>query len=522
MFSTQQNSGFDPRMIPGCIVWLDGADTNTITPSTGGNLTAWNDKSGSNNHINSISSPAPSYSPITKSITFASSTPSFLRGEFGLIYSNNASVFVVNKYISNASITGLPQLAVLQRNTTNSFIGQVNCINQTPGPKVITYLPTGGDITGDGVDIQTNIPITNNTPYIFANVSTFDGTDVFTTTTFSNGNTSTYSSNSGTFTPDSTYDSTYSKYALGNAVTSPTTNVDSFNGDMYECIMFSDALTISQRQQVEGYLAWKWGLQSSLPVGHTFKNNPVAVRLFKPIDIATPEFWFDIADLKTLSGSGSSIVISNKGSSSGGNLSVTAGKTASTSSYNNLTTVSLALSNTLQFTGAFPTQDRARFIASKPTLNTASNEILFLYQNLTSTLGYDSLSLFSNKFYQIAQGVEVILEQGDPSISEQNGILGIYTFVNSTSISNNRIAIMGSNLPLIRNLPASGYNTSSVVNYMNYRGSQELGEFISYNIDLTVSQSQQVEGYLAWKWGVQSNLSDTHPYRNFRPTTPVT
>ena len=28
----------------------------------------------------------------------------------------------------------------------------------------------------------------------------------------------------------------------------------------------------SNRQLIEGYLAWKWGLQASLPVGHPYKS----------------------------------------------------------------------------------------------------------------------------------------------------------------------------------------------------------------------------------------------------------
>jgi len=42
-------------------------------------------------------------------------------------------------------------------------------------------------------------------------------------------------------------------------------------------------------------------------------------------------------------------------------------------------------------------------------------------------------------------------------------------------------------------------------------------EFIEYNTYLTTSQRQQVEGYLAWKWGVQSALPVSHAYKKFKP-----
>jgi hypothetical protein len=41
-------------------------------------------------------------------------------------------------------------------------------------------------------------------------------------------------------------------------------------------------------------------------------------------------------------------------------------------------------------------------------------------------------------------------------------------------------------------------------------------EIILFNVVLTPSQRQAVEGYLAWKWGLQNNVPTTHPYRKFR------
>ena len=44
--------------------------------------------------------------------------------------------------------------------------------------------------------------------------------------------------------------------------------------NLSEMIAFSPALTTPQRQQVEGYLAQKWGLTASLPSTHPFKKLP--------------------------------------------------------------------------------------------------------------------------------------------------------------------------------------------------------------------------------------------------------
>jgi hypothetical protein len=41
-----------------------------------------------------------------------------------------------------------------------------------------------------------------------------------------------------------------------------------------EVIVYSTTPTATQRQQIEGYLAWKWGLVASLPASHPYKNYP--------------------------------------------------------------------------------------------------------------------------------------------------------------------------------------------------------------------------------------------------------
>jgi hypothetical protein len=45
-----------------------------------------------------------------------------------------------------------------------------------------------------------------------------------------------------------------------------------FSGDFYEFVICDTTLSDSDRQKVEGYLAWKWGLVSSLPSDHPYKN----------------------------------------------------------------------------------------------------------------------------------------------------------------------------------------------------------------------------------------------------------
>ena len=47
-----------------------------------------------------------------------------------------------------------------------------------------------------------------------------------------------------------------------------------FNGNIYEIVVYASYLSQVQRQTVEGYLAWKWGLVSQLPANHPYKLFP--------------------------------------------------------------------------------------------------------------------------------------------------------------------------------------------------------------------------------------------------------
>lgn len=47
-----------------------------------------------------------------------------------------------------------------------------------------------------------------------------------------------------------------------------------WDGKICEIIVVTTSQTTAQRQQFEGYLAWKWGLQASLPNDHPYKNVP--------------------------------------------------------------------------------------------------------------------------------------------------------------------------------------------------------------------------------------------------------
>jgi len=50
-----------------------------------------------------------------------------------------------------------------------------------------------------------------------------------------------------------------------------------WDGDIVEIIIYPVALSSAYRQRVEGYLAWKWGIQDILPAGHPYKASAPTV-----------------------------------------------------------------------------------------------------------------------------------------------------------------------------------------------------------------------------------------------------
>lgn len=53
-----------------------------------------------------------------------------------------------------------------------------------------------------------------------------------------------------------------------------TSNANGFNGDIAEIVVTHNAISTSDRQKLEGYLAWKWRLEGNLPAGHPYKTGP--------------------------------------------------------------------------------------------------------------------------------------------------------------------------------------------------------------------------------------------------------
>jgi hypothetical protein len=240
---TPLNSG-----ISGIQLWLDASDFSTITLSSGTNVSAWNDKSGKGYNA-TTSSGFPTYVSASSTIQFRAAASQVLNVAqgFGDALSNTTFTILfvgarrstnINYFLAGtATVSGNVNAMIGFGSTTMNF-------DIYGGSTYNVALPTYG-----GSNEPTRI-------YGYAlNTSTVElktnGTSLLSTSA----------------TPRL---ASYPGPQLGKRYTGGATAHHDI--DINEIVAFAPAITGLDLQKIEGYLAWKWGLQDSLPSGHTYKS----------------------------------------------------------------------------------------------------------------------------------------------------------------------------------------------------------------------------------------------------------
>ena len=63
----------------------------------------------------------------------------------------------------------------------------------------------------------------------------------------------------------------------------------------------------------------------------------------------------------------------------------------------------------------------------------------------------------------------------------------------------------------------TGFYINTGGSYPNEKSDAQIAEVIIYNVSLADADCRKIEGYLAWKWGLQANLPSGHPYKSAAP-----
>jgi hypothetical protein len=200
-------------------------------------VASWPDASGNGHTATASGAAEPTYKvnvinslPVVR---FASGTTSMATAAFTL--NSPSSVFLVATVANTGSDYYTDGLGVLTR-----------AIQSNGGSALYVYTNGGGNAFSYGVASTTSPSIVG---------SLFNGASSLIEW---NGTTTTGTLGSGA--------------ASGLTVGSAGATPGDFVGDIGEVIVYSSAVDTNLRQCIEGYLAWTWGLQGSLPSGHPYKS----------------------------------------------------------------------------------------------------------------------------------------------------------------------------------------------------------------------------------------------------------
>jgi hypothetical protein len=241
-------ANYYPLSIGGCALWLDAADplgTGT-PPANGATLSTWSDKSGNNVILNTVGTPTYNSTQYGKGGVIFNGSSYFQNTTFSFPLATRAIFIVANGSSGNTGILAMTYTAV-DYSSLNSLV------YVTSGNKVVTlteYYPAG------------------------FNVSFTSPVEPFITSDSANGTTVSFFGN-GTLVQSLTFTPTRSTgIIIGARNDAGGVWVNKLmTGNINEIILYRTTLTTNQRQQVEGYLAWKWGIQSSF-TSHPYSSAP--------------------------------------------------------------------------------------------------------------------------------------------------------------------------------------------------------------------------------------------------------
>lgn len=498
------SSYFFPTAISGCQLWMDATDSTTITRS-GANVTQWNDKA---NLYTGTATNNPQYnsSPINglPTIHFDGASSRYV-----LLTANNfnysfMTYFMVIRWVSGSG-------GFMGTDTPSNY-GRALAVN-SPNVQLLLYSQF----------YTTTVQLTANQPCILS--AYFNSTTDFTVilngvkTLFSvgqgSGNTNTNGFNIGVFNPSNGLNHSF---------------------DMGEGIVYNSILSDAQRQQVEGYLAWKWGLTSSLQQPHPNSTTayvpfpfPTAIpkastRVWSPLRISGSQLWMDGSDpAGTGAAPANGAIVSSwvdKSGNSNNAAATVSGATFTAASQNGNGYITFPTGKYFTTTNFVPSANNTPtiFLVCQQTGYSGSGNSEIIYSTVGSPYPFYTLDILGNLGNKI-------LNVNMYSNAGQSGSISI--------ASPTLVSIVGSGSPSYNvtlwgngssNVTFTGSSTNPMSVSMGlYIGAQSgfignIYEIIIFDTAFTTAQRQQVEGYLAWKWGLQTSLPGGHPYINFPPS----
>jgi hypothetical protein len=229
-------------------MWLDANDPlgTGVTPSNGASITTWADKSGNGRNAISVSTAATVVTGALNSKAVLNTTGT---SRYNVTYGSIPASYSAFAMYTITSNDGAYQ-RVLHGATDNTlFLGVQG------GQNVATFVGNGSSWN----DFAANSPTISalNTWRMVAMLNNSSNTQL---TPFTDGSAQTAKTGSAT---------SFSDLVVMSHASSG--DPQRLKGRLAEVLFYNRVLSADDRQTVEGYLAWKWGLQGNLPTTHPYK-----------------------------------------------------------------------------------------------------------------------------------------------------------------------------------------------------------------------------------------------------------
>lgn len=242
------SNSFNPSTVSGLNLWLDGQYTSSIDISDS-LVSIWNDRSDQNNHFAKYGGTITYAEPGINNrpaIHFETAPSTYLYRTFNIASSDELSLFMIVYHVSNES--GNSELFYSNAGPTSPGYAYFDLFNNTNNPSGLLSINIGN---------QTQVSTSTNIRGSIALVSmiTTSTADVYVNGTQTNNDIA-----RGLLTLDNTI-----TWAISGGA---------FKGYIGEVITYPSGLSNVDRQRIEGYLAWKWGIQNNLPNNQPYKTAP--------------------------------------------------------------------------------------------------------------------------------------------------------------------------------------------------------------------------------------------------------
>lgn len=232
---------------------------------------------------------------------------------------------------------------------------------------------------------------------------------------------------------------------------------------------------------------------------------------FQPNSIPNLALWLDGADTSTMIINGTAVSQWNDKSGNGHNA-------AQTNAAMQPTLVSNAHNghSSLHFSSA----NRQFLLASVPFVNTSGTLFVTYIQNnlygrelyARANDGYNTIGYYSPQAFGFDD--EPITNYAD---AWPHATSGVYFNGAGAPLTSNAYVIQDAVWPSLENGTYYLAIGTDPDNQQQYATDGDISEVLYYTAALSTAQRQQVEGYLACKWGLQAQLPSTHPYATTCP-----